>query len=294
MPDRPVRSHDFVSSVFYRPSLAKVLRVEQVTETEKLFALRMADGRPLGHEPGQFVQMSVFGYGEAPISICSSPTKTDSFELCVRAVGTVSNAIHDLSAGDWLGIRGPYGRGFPVIEMTGKDLLIVAGGIGLAPLRSLITYVLDHRDRYGRVIVVYGAKSPEAILFTDEVARWAEDGGIETFVTVDQPDAAWQGRSGVVTTIIRELDLPSVSSLVSVVVGPPVMYRFVAMELFNKGLEADQIIFSLERRFKCGIGKCGHCQVNDLYVCQDGPVFRYSELLGRSEAIEVWAPDQNG
>ena len=293
MPDRPVRPDQNMSNVFYRPALAQVLQVEQVTESEKLFALRMADGEPLGHEPGQFVQMSVFGYGEAPISICSSPTRTDSFDLCVRAVGTVSNAIHDLSVGDWLGIRGPYGRGFPVTEIEGKDLLIVAGGIGLAPLRSLITYVLHHRDKYGRLVIVYGARTPSAVLFTDEVAEWSNMPGVETLVTVDKPDAAWTGRTGVVTTIIRELDFGSVSSLVSVVVGPPVMYRFVAMELFNKGLEADRIFFSLERRFKCGIGKCGHCQVNDLYVCQDGPVFRYSELLGRTEAIEVWAPETN-
>jgi sulfite reductase subunit B len=253
----------------------------------------MGTGEPLGHQPGQFVQLSVFGYGEAPISICSSPTRRETFEMCVREVGTVSKAIHDLVEGDWLGIRGPYGRGFPVVELEGKDLLIVAGGIGLAPLRSLINYVHDNRERYGRVIVVYGAKNPAVILFKDDLKLWSEDESIDLYVTVDSPDDTWTGRSGVVTSIIRDLDISSSSSLNAVVVGPPVMYRFVAMELFHHGLDEDHIIFSLERRFKCGIGKCGHCQVNDLYVCRDGPVFRYSELLGRSEAIEVWAPEEN-
>jgi sulfhydrogenase subunit gamma (sulfur reductase) len=292
MPDRLVRRPDHMRDVFYRPALAEVLRVDQVTQTEKLFELRPADGEPLGHDPGQFVQMSVFGYGEAPISICSSPTRTQSFEVCVRSVGTVSKAIHELVPGDWVGIRGPYGRGFPTSELEGKDLLIVAGGIGLAPVRSLINFVRDNREKYGRLIIVYGAKNPAAILFEDEVKLWCEEPDVEMYVTVDKPDDAWTGRSGVVTLIIRDLDLRSVASCAAVVVGPPVMYRFTAMELFDKGMVPDQIIFSLERRFKCGIGKCGHCQINDLYVCQDGPVFKYSEILGRSEAIEVWAPDE--
>ncbi len=293
MPDSRVSGSGRFSDVFYRPSLAQVLRVDRLTQSERLLTLRMGTGEILGHQPGQFVQLSVFGYGEAPISICSSPTRREAFELCVRAAGTVSNAIHDLAPGDWIGIRGPYGRGFPVAELEGKDILIVAGGIGLAPLRSLIDYVSDNRPQYERVIIVYGAKSPDAILFKEDLELWSQDEGIDLYVTVDTPDETWTGRSGVVTSIIRGLDLRSPTSLNAVVVGPPVMYRFVAMELFHKGLTEDHIIFSLERRFKCGIGKCGHCQVNDLYVCKDGPVFRYSELLGRSEAMEVWAPEED-
>ncbi len=293
MTDRPVKVPNHLSNVFYRPALAQVLRVDQLTKVEKLLAVRLGTGEALGHEPGQFVQLSVFGYGEAPISICSSPTRRDAFELCVREVGTVSAAIHDLCPGDWIGLRGPYGRGFPVVEMEGKDLLIVAGGIGVAPLRSLINYVRDNRQLYGRVIIVYGAKNPAAVLFKDDIELWSQDGSLELFVTVDTPDETWTGKSGVVTSIIRNLDLNSPSSLHAIVVGPPVMYKFVAMELFHHGMTADRIVFSLERRFKCGIGKCGHCQVNDLYVCRDGPVFRYSELLGRSEAIEVWAPEED-
>ncbi|MDQ7784598.1 MAG: FAD/NAD(P)-binding protein [Desulfomonilaceae bacterium] len=292
MPDRLVRAPYPMTKVFYRPALAQVLRVDQLTQSENLLALRMGTGEPLNHEPGQFVQVSLFGYGEAPISICSSPKGKEGFEICVREVGTVSGAIHDLEPGDWIGIRGPYGRGFPVVELEGKDVLIVAGGIGMAPLRSLVGHIRDNRRRYGRIIVVYGAKNPAAILFKNDLKVWFEDEGIELYVTVDSPDESWTGRSGVVTSIIRDLDLGSSASMNAVVVGPPVMYRFVAMELFRHGLTEDRIIFSLERRFKCGIGKCGHCQVNDLYVCRDGPVFRYSELLGRSEAVEVWAPEE--
>lgn len=293
MPERLVRTPDHLRNVFYRPALAQVLRVERLTQLEKLLALRLGTGQPLNHQPGQFVQLSVFGYGEAPISICSSPTRKETFEICVREVGTVSSAIHDVVPGGWLGIRGPYGRGFPVLELEGKDLLIVAGGIGLAPLRSLINYVRDNRKRYGRVIIVYGAKNPEVILFKDDLKLWSDDESMDLYVTVDSPDATWNGKTGVVTSIIRDLDLNGSSELNAVVVGPPVMYRFVAMELFHHGLAEEHIIFSLERRFKCGIGKCGHCQVNDLYVCKDGPVFRYSELLGRTEAIEVWAPEEH-
>lgn len=277
--------------VFYRPSLAKVVGVQEMTPVEKVFELEMEGGRPLGHAPGQFVQMYVFGYGEAPISVCSSPS-LGSFQLCVREVGTVSSAVHDLKPGDSVGIRGPYGRGFPMKQLEGNDLLVVAGGIGLAPLRSVIMSALEQRDRFRRLIVVYGVRSPAAILFREDIQSWESDPRIEFFTIVDQPDQSWKGRTGVVTLPIRDLEFEPDGRQVAAVVGPPVMYRFVAMELFKKQFAADRVYFSLERRFRCGVGKCGHCQLNDVYVCQDGPVFRYSDLVGRVEAVEAWAPDK--
>jgi len=277
----------------YRPRSARVVRAYQMRSTEAFLEVELYDGSPLNHRPGQFVMVSVFGHGEAPISICSSPSHEESFELCVRAVGNLSRAVNSLRAGDWIGIRGPYGRGFPVFEMRDRDVLAIAGGIGLAPLRSLITYVLDNREDYRRLIVVYGARSPSTLLFHKDLELWSTAPYVERYVTVDQPDNTWKGRTGVLTLPLREIELNSGKGLVVAAVGPPVMYRFVAMELLKRGLSEDQIYFSLERHFKCGIGKCGHCQLNDVYVCQDGPVFRYSDLLGRTEAVEAWAPEMD-
>ncbi|MDY0042358.1 MAG: FAD/NAD(P)-binding protein [Desulforhabdus sp.] len=291
MPDISSEHSTYEKRAFYRPELARVLNVRKRTDTETFLELQMADGRPLGHAPGQFVQLSVFGYGEAPISVCSSPTRPESFELCIRPVGNVSRAMHKLNAGDWVGVRGPYGQAFPVAAMKSRHILVIAGGIGVAPLRSLINYIVDRRQDFKRLIIVYGARRPSSILFQDDIHRWSNDSGAEMYLTVDQPDETWKGRTGMLTIPLREINVDSNDLPVAAVAGPPVMYRFVAMELIRKGIDEERIYFSLERRFKCGIGKCGHCQLNNLYVCQDGPVFLYSQLLGCTEAIEVWAPE---
>lgn len=275
----------------YGPDLARVVEVDRRT-SDAVLVLEMENKRPLRHQPGQFVQVSVFGYGEVPISICSSPSRDGSFQLCVRPVGNVTKALHAKSPGDWLGIRGPLGRGFRLNPWKNLDLLIVAGGIGLAPLRSLINFVRDNRTNYGRLIVAYGAKDPSLILFNEDLKVWKKDPTMEVYLTVDEADESWQGRTGVVTEPLRDIDIQPDRTR-AVVVGPPVMYRFVAAELFEKQMSHHHIYFSLERHFKCGIGKCGHCQLNDLYVCQDGPVFRYSQLRGHSEAVEVWAPEKD-
>ncbi len=275
---------------FYQPELARVIGKWQMTEMMVLLRLQLHSGELLDHDPGQFLQISLPGYGEAPISFCSSPTQTESFELCVQAVGNLSEALHDLRPGDFVGVRGPYGNGFPVADMQGRDIVIVAGGIGLAPLRSLINYIVDRRDEFGRVVIVYGARTPADRLFVDDLAAWEARDDFETYYTVDKPDPSWTGMTGVVTVPLREVEIEPARTTAAVV-GPPVMYRYVALELLNKGMAEDDILFSLERRFKCGMGKCGHCQLNDLYVCQDGPVFRYTQLIGRTEAIEVWVSD---
>jgi len=275
--------------ISYVPEPAVISRITDLTETEKLFLLKKVNGN-LAFSAGQFVQVSVPGYGEAPFSVCSSPLDTDSFEICVRSVGHVSDALHSLSPGDGLGIRGPYGRGFPVEKMKYNDLLVVAGGIGLAPLRSLISYACVHRKYFGRLIVVYGAKTPSSLLFREDLARWESDIGMRVYQIVDEPDNAWKGPTGVLTDPLKEIRIDP-QRTVAAVVGPPVVFRFVAMELFNKNLQEDRIYFSLERRFQCGVGKCGHCQLNDMYVCQNGPVFSYAELVGRSEAAEARAPE---
>jgi sulfite reductase subunit B len=271
-------------SSIYLPSLAEVTRTEPLTKMEKLFEIRLKNGQDLGHQPGQFVEVSLFGIGEAPISVSSSPTKKGSFELAVRAAGNVTQAMHRMEKGAVLGIRGPFGKGFPVKAIEGKDLLFVAGGIGLVPLRSLINYVIDKRKDFGRVIVFFGAKTPSEQLFLEELAKWRTSKEIEYLETVDRADAAWKGNVGVITKLFPKVTLDA-QKTVAVIVGPPIMYRFAILEAQVKGIPDDQIIVSLERRMKCGVGKCGHCQINDIYVCQEGPVFTYAQVKGLKEAI---------
>lgn len=268
----------------YLPALAEITRTEQLTKMEKLFEIRLKNGRELGHQPGQFVEVSLFGIGEAPISVSSSPTKKGSFELAVRSVGNVTKALHQMNPGAPLGIRGPFGKGFPVEEIKGKDILFVAGGIGLVPLRSLINYVLDKRSDFGRVIVFFGAKTPAEQLFLDELAKWRTSKEMEYLETVDRSDGSWKGNVGVITTLFPKVTLDP-KNTVAVIVGPPIMYRFAILEAQVKGIPDDQIIVSLERRMKCGVGKCGHCQINDIYVCQEGPVFNYARIKNLKEAI---------
>jgi NAD(P)H-flavin reductase len=223
--------------------------------------------------------------GEAPISISSSPSRSNgTFELCVRKVGDVTSAIHRLQSGAVVGVRGPFGRGFPVEKFRGKDLLFAPGGLGLAPLRSLINQVLDERAHFGRVIILYGARNPSELLFKDELEEWGTRDDLELHLTVDRGDETWTGNIGVITTLFKQVSLYP-RNTVAITCGPPVMYRFVLMELLGKGITEGNIYLSLERRMKCGVGKCGHCQINHIYACQSGPVFPYSEIKGLEEAL---------
>jgi len=271
------------NSIFL-PEIAEVVSIRQLTEMEKYIELKIEDTREFNFNPGQFIQLSVFGIGEAPISISSSPFNKDTIGVCVRKVGDVTSAIHKLEAGSLLGIRGPLGNGFPVEEIKGKDLLFIAGGLGLAPLRSLINYVLEKRDDFARITILYGAKKPGEILFADELNLWKNRKDIEIAITVDKPDDNWSGKTGVITRLIPPLNLEP-SNTYAMVVGPPVMYKYVLLELQIKQLAEDNIIISLERRMKCGVGKCGHCQINGVYVCLEGPEFSYHKLKFLSEAI---------
>ncbi|MFA6449876.1 MAG: FAD/NAD(P)-binding protein [bacterium] len=264
------------------PMMSELVRVEQFTEKEKYFEIKLPGGRDLGHQPGQFVEVSMFGIGEAPISVSSSPGKKGTFEIVVRAVGDVSNALHCMKVGDKVGIRGPFGKGFDVNELKGKDLLFIGGGIGMVPLRSLVNYSIENKKDYGRLIMLYGAKTPSELLFKDELQYWEKN--TEYHVTVDRGDKDWKGNVGVITTLIPPLQL-DLKRTVAVVVGPPIMYKFAIMALHSKGFADEQIVVSLERRMKCGIGKCGHCQINHTYVCQDGPVFNYAKIRDMEEAI---------
>jgi sulfhydrogenase subunit gamma (sulfur reductase) len=268
----------------YLPQLATVEDISQMNVTEKYLRLALDDG-PFDFVPGQFVEVSIAGMGEAPITISSSPTLRDSFELVVRKIGRVSGAIHNLQRGDKLGIRGPLGGGvYPVEEARGKNVVFICGGIGMVPQRSFINYVLDNRSDYGDVAILQGTKSYDLRLFTSEIEAWGKRGDVQMLETLDEGDARWQGNVGVVTKLVGkiETDLKSAKVLVC---GPPIMYKFVLMALAEHDVSPENIFLNLERKMKCGVGKCGHCQINSSYVCMSGPVFRYSDLASLPEAI---------
>lgn len=270
--------------VTHIPRHARLLRIERLTNVETIFELTM-EHDPLRPEPGQFAQVTAPGVGECPISICSAPRDDGRFELCVRRVGLVTTALHRLKPGDRIGVRGPYGRGFPLPRLQGRDLVIVAGGLGMAPLRSLVQTVLADRSRFNEVTLIYGTRSPSDILFRNEIFSWYHENVIKTIVTVDvAPTGDWSGQIGPVTIPLRQLELdPARAS--AVVVGPPVMFRYVLDVLREKKFTDDNIWCSFERRMFCGIGKCGQCQIEDLLTCRDGPVLSVAELDGREEAL---------
>jgi sulfite reductase subunit B len=270
----------------YTPEIATVRSVKQIATLEKLFEIELP-GRRLGHKPGQFVQVEIFGVGEAPISVTSPPNrKENTFELCVRKVGNVTSALHNLESGAKIGIRGPYGTFFDVAKMKGKDLLFVAGGIGYAPLRSLINYVTSDEERknYGNITILYGVKTPAEFLFKDEIFALKRRYDIKFLDTVDKGDDSWRGHVGVITTLFPDLEIDA-ENTITVICGPPIMYKFVLLECRAKGILEKNIVMSLERKMKCGVGKCGHCQINGLYCCQDGPVFEYTTIKELEEAL---------
>ena len=269
----------------YVPEVARIVRVRDLTALERLFEIELPGRRSLGHRPGQFVQLSIFGFGEAPISVSSPPSQRGSFELCVRKMGGLTSKLHSLGEGDTVGIRGPFGNGFPIECLPKMDVMIIAGGIGLGPLRSLIKRVLHDRDAYGRLVILYGTKTPGDILFADEIEAWKADQRNEIYVTVDEPAAGWAGHVGVVTTLFPEVTIEPSNTVVVSCVGPPVMYRFVHLKLRSLGVPDEQVYFSLERRMKCGVGKCGHCQIDHRYVCVDGPVFSGAQIRKMREAM---------
>ncbi len=269
----------------YAPRVARLADIRPMTELEKLFVVEFPDGSSLGHQPGQFVMLSIPGVGEAPISISSSPSRSNGhFELCVRRMGDVTGVLHRMKPGDFVGIRGPFGHGFPIEQMRGRDILFAPGGLGLAPLRSLINQVMDERGSFGRVIILYGAKRPAELLFRDELEQWAARDDVEFHVTVDRGDETWTGNVGVITTLFPKITVDP-RNTVAVTCGPPIMYRFVLMEMLGKGIPETQIYLSLERRMKCGVSKCGHCQINHLYACKEGPVFTYAQIKNVPEAL---------
>jgi NAD(P)H-flavin reductase len=273
----------------YLPAMARVLRISELIEGTRLFELRFEDpnlAASFVYRPGQFVELSVLGVGEAPFSLPSSPTRRGALELGIRRAGVLTGYLFDhIGEGDTVGIRGPLGNGFPIDRFERHDLLLIAGGLGMVPLRGLLQYLVDRRDRFGRVVLVYGSRSPDRILFRDELERLARRGDAEILLTVDDPgEAQWDGRRGFVTELVDEINIDP-SQTFAVACGPPVFYKFLLEKLVNAGFGKNRIFLSLERRMECGIGKCGHCAVGYTFTCLHGPVFSYWDAINLPELI---------
>ena len=271
----------------HHPMPATITNIKKLTEREKLYEIELDSGDALHHMLGQFVEVSIMGAGEAPISI-ASPPKKKRFDLVIRNVGEVTNKIHAMKKGDTIGIRGPFGNGFNEEELKGHDLLFIAAGLGLPPLRSLIAHVLDeeYRKDYGKITILCGCRQPCEVLFDNEINNWKNGEDVNILRTVDKcPDGeCWEGDTGLITKLIPKAKFNPKQTM-CMIIGPPVVYPFCIQILLDLGVPENHILVSLERRMKCGVGKCGHCQINNLYVCKDGPVFNYHDIKDLPEAF---------
>jgi NAD(P)H-flavin reductase len=259
---------------------------KETTDTYTLACAPSPGAEGVSFAPGQFNMLYAFGTGEAPISISGDPSQPGALVHTVRAVGNVTRDLCRLKLGDLLGVRGPFGTPWPVAEAQGSDVLLVAGGLGLAPLRPALYYLLSHRASYGNLELIYGARTPADLLYRRELERWRGRFDLRVHATVDAAASDWRGHVGVVTAVIPRARFDPYHT-VALVCGPGVMMRFTALELLNQGLRPEQIFLSLERNMKCGLGLCGHCQWGPFFVCKDGPVFRYDRIKDWFDRREV-------
>ncbi len=278
-----------VKNDIYQPYLVRIVKVLPQIQDHLLFQLKFEDSKIASnftHRPGQFVELSVIGSGEAPISISSSPTRPGIVELCVRKTGRVTNALFRLPLNALVGIRGPYGNGFPIEKLEDNNLLIIAGGLGMAPLRSLLWYALDNRTKFKDIILMLGAKTPDEMLFKYELLKLIDRPDMKCLLTVDKDEEGiWKAHFGVVTKLFDYVELDPATTYAALC-GPPIMYKFVLKELLKRNFSKDRILMSLERKMKCGVGKCGHCSIGYKYTCIDGPIFTYWDAINLPEMVE--------
>ncbi len=270
----------------YLPELATVQEIIQETANIRTLRISLDDKEKMDKftfRPGQVGQLSVFGTGESTFVINSPPTRKDYLQFSVMSTGEVTQRIHQLNAGDQIGLRAPLGNGFQYEDMKGHDILFIGGGIGMAPLRTLLLYMIDNRRDYGDIMVLYGARSPKDLCYAYEFQEW-KAGGVNLVLTVDSEFPGWKERVGFVPTVLSE-ESPSPHNRIAVVCGPPIMIKFVLFGLKELGYEDHQILTTLEKRMKCGIGICGRCNVGSKYVCLDGPVFSYEQIRGMAQEL---------
>jgi NAD(P)H-flavin reductase len=259
-----------------RPLLGTLAGVKDLADEIRLFQIELNGGR-FDYEPGQFAFVSAFGVGEAPFGIASISARTQALEFAVARVGTVTDVLHSLEPGAVVGVRGPLGNSFPLEDLKGKNLVVLGGGVGGAPLRPVIQSVLDNRADYGHLDILWAARSPSLLVFTDEYDEWRAAPDTDLHITVDAGDAEWTGNVGLITDLLAQV-APSPEDAVAVICGPPIMIKFVVMGLHKLGFADEQMIMTLEAKMKCGIGKCGRCNMGEQFVCLDGPVFYYSQV----------------
>ena len=269
------------------PYIPYPVRIEKITvensdrdlKTFKLVFVNKEDEESFEYLPGQFGELSVFGRGESPVGIASSPTEEGYLLFTVKRVGVVTSELHNSEEGRIIGVRGPLGKPYPLDVMEGKNILIVGGGFAFTTLRSTIRYLLapEKRGRFEKITAIYGARSPGELLYKDELQEWQSHDGIDMVVTVDKGDGTWTGREGFVPTVLKQV-APSSENAIALVCGPPIMLKFTFPVLLELGFSPEMIVVSLEMRMKCGIGKCGRCNIGSIYVCKDGPVFTYQQL----------------
>ncbi len=266
----------------YSPIEATVEDIITETPTIKTFVLRPKE--PLGFKTGQFIELTLPGIGEAPFTPSSDPNAKDKIDVTIMNVGRVTSLLHGLSKNVSLGIRGPYGKGYPLDKFEGKDILIVGGGVGLAPLRSLLFSLFAEIDRYNKVVLRYGARTPSDIMYKNAIPEWAKRKKVDIVTTVDVGDPTWEGNVGLVTTILKDLPV-DLHKTISIVCGPPIMMKFVTLKLLDLGFKPQDIYLSMEKNMSCGLGKCGHCRIGRYYICKDGPVFMYEDL---KDIHDIW------
>ncbi len=267
----------------YVPEMGKILGVKRETPDVKTFHFSLDEEKEIKFTPGQVIMVSVLGFGESTFGII--PTgRRGVYEFGVKKTGIVTNRLFRLKKGDRIGIRGPFGNGYPIKDMKGKNVIMVAGGIGSPPIKSLLINLLEKRDCYGRIELYYGARTPEDIVYKSEMKEWGERKDIKVGITVDKKTGGWKGNVGVITTLLEDLIIDSKTA--ACLCGPCIMSKFVCKKLLERGLEMKRIYVSIERLMQCGMGHCGHCNIGKLYVCKDGPVFRLDELDGLTE--KVW------
>jgi NAD(P)H-flavin reductase len=266
-----------------RPLLGVLTGVKDLADEIKLFQIEL-NGESFDYLPGQFAFVSAFGVGEAPFGIASTTARSPALEFAINQVGTVTAALHSLEPGAVVGVRGPLGNCFPLDDMKSKDIVVLGGGIGGAPLRPVIHTILDNRADYGHLSILWAARSPSLLVFTDEYEAWRAAPDTELHLTVDQGDAAWTGNVGLITELLEQVT-PSPEKAVAIICGPPIMIKFVILGLQKLGFAEEQMIMTLEAKMKCGIGKCGRCNMGETFVCLDGPVFSYTQVAGFLESF---------
>lgn len=259
----------------YRPIKAEITGV--ISETPTIKTIRIEPKEPITFETGQFIELTIPGIGEAPFTPSSRPAMKDIMELTVMSVGKVTERIHELKKGDIVGVRGPFGKGYPIDEFKGKEILVVGGGCGFAPLRSVMYELFDRSGEFKKLFFRGGCKTPQEVLYRSEIDDWAKREDLDIKLTVDKGDNSWKGNVGVVTTILDGVDMDYKNGI-AIVCGPPIMMKFSTKKLLEMGFKSENIYLSMEKNMSCGIGKCGHCRLGIYYVCKDGPVFSYDKI----------------